>query len=62
MNYVEPSNTVVSARQTALKLENDKRKMEEELKEWLSILEKVKEIKFQYNLTISFKILLFVSE
>ncbi|XP_065212079.1 26S proteasome non-ATPase regulatory subunit 9 [Planococcus citri] len=39
-NFAEPSNAVSTARQTALNLENDKRKLEEELREWLAIIEK----------------------
>lgn len=41
MNNVQLSSTSQTAREAALRLENDKRKLEEELKEWLSILEKV---------------------
>lgn len=56
MNVDEESNSVSqSARDQALKLENEKLKLEEELKEWLSILSKV----VVYFLTIITNFLLY---
>lgn len=41
MSNTEIENVVQEAKQLALKLENDRMKLEDELKEWLSILNQV---------------------